>query len=104
MHAEDAAVAAAAVAAAAAGSYRSWNSNRPCFYEFSSNTFAQDPKNADIDLERVLQLTRSSVIHADLLHNSWHQRLKAMGKRLIAVQGKRRCLMHPGVQHAVVLS
>uniref|UniRef100_A0A383V7X4 Uncharacterized protein n=1 Tax=Tetradesmus obliquus TaxID=3088 RepID=A0A383V7X4_TETOB len=68
------------------GSYRSWNSNRPCFYEFSSNTFAQDPKNAGIDLDRVLQLARSSVIHADVLHNSWHQRLRAMGKRLIAVQ------------------
>jgi hypothetical protein len=74
-------------AAAAAGSYRSWNSNRPCFYEFSSNTFAQAPRNADIDLDRVLQLTRSSVIHADVLHNSWYQRVKAMGKRFIAVQG-----------------
>jgi len=28
------------------------------------------------------------VIHADILHNNWYQRLKAAGKRLIAVQGE----------------
>ena len=69
------------------GSVRSWNSNRPCYYEFNAANFAQNPANANITLDTVLGLARSSVIHADVLHNKWAETVRAMGKRLLAVKG-----------------
>jgi hypothetical protein len=76
-------------AVATAGVYgpRAWNSPRPCFYSFNEAAFTHNPANANFTMERVKSVVRSSVIHADLLHNHWHQRLKAAGKRLLSVTG-----------------
>jgi hypothetical protein len=76
-------------AVATAGVYgpRSWNSPRPCFYSFNEVPFTHNPANANFTMDRVKSVVRSSVIHADLLHNHWHQRLKAAGKRFLGVTG-----------------
>lgn len=75
-------------AIAVAGAYgpRSWNSNKPCFYNF--NYMAWLRKNPNITYEAALNLTRSSVIHADITHTRWAGRLKAAGKKLMALQGE----------------
>jgi hypothetical protein len=69
------------------GSVRSWNSHRPCFYEFNSASFAQSPGNANISLDTVLGLARSSVLHADVMYNKWAETVRAMGKRFLGVKG-----------------
>jgi hypothetical protein len=69
------------------GSTSSWNSHRPCYYEFNSKTWVQDPKNANLTLEKVLSLCRSSVIHADITYNKAVQLVKALGKRMLGSEG-----------------
>jgi hypothetical protein len=65
---------------------RSWDSTRPCFYAFNDATWLKS--NTNITYDKVVNLTRSSVIHGDLMHNRWANRLKARGKALLALQGE----------------
>lgn len=78
-------------AVATSGVYgpRAWNTNRPCYYRFNDAGFVHDPANgvANMSMAVVTGVVRQSVIHADLVHNHWYQRLKASGKRLLGVTG-----------------
>jgi len=65
---------------------RSFDSGRPCYYAFNDADWLK--KNGNITYEKVLNLTRSSVIHGDLLHNRWANRLKTSGKALLALNGE----------------
>lgn len=89
-----------AIAVAGAFGPRSWNSNKPCYYNFNDIDWLR--KNPNITYEKALNLTRSSVIHADLTHNAWASRLKAQGKRLLALQG-RTWSCAPNTSHSALL-
>lgn len=69
---------------------RSFDSSRPCYYAFNEASWLKN--NANITYEKVLNLTRSSVIHGDLLHNRWANMLKARGKALLALNGELKCI------------
>lgn len=69
------------------GSIRGWNAPTPCYFEFNSPKFTEDTRNFNVTLERVTNLARSSVIHADLVHNRWAAQMAAMGKTLIGIAG-----------------
>jgi hypothetical protein len=79
-------------AVATSGVYgpRAWNTNRPCYYLFNEAGFTHNPANgvANMSAAQVSSVVRQSVIHADLVHNHWYQRLKASGKRLLGVTGE----------------
>lgn len=64
---------------------RSWSGKQQLY---SFNDFRWFKDNTNITYDKAVNLTRSAVIHADLTHNRWSGRVRAQGKRLLALQGK----------------